>query len=67
MVALPKSIIAQLRTMKYPSKTFTMKEWKRAFAMNGYGAGKTIKWLEYYVEQGLIEELPDGNFTCVLW
>jgi len=66
MVALPKSILAQLRTMKYPSKFFTLDEWKKAFAMNGYGKQKTIKWLQYYIDNGLIEETEMG-FTCTTW
>lgn len=67
MVALPKSILASMRTEIYPRKAFTPKEFKTAFAKHGYGPAKTVKWLEYYMEVGLITELDDGRLTCATW
>lgn len=67
VVALPKSILASMRTEIYPRKAFTPKEFKTAFAKHGYGPGKTVKWLEYYLEVGLITELEDGRLTCTTW
>ena len=69
MAKLPKTILSDIRTNKYPSKEFTYRDFKKAFAMNSYGSKATAKWWDYFITNGIIVEVKNGQdiFTCSMW
>lgn len=67
MVALPKTVLDRMRMKKYPSKFFTTKDFLREFAIAGYGRPKAVKWLQYFIENEIIVEVDQSNFTCIWW
>ncbi len=69
MAKLPKTILSDIRTNKYPSKEFTYMDFKKAFARNSYGPKATAKWWDYFCANEIIVEVDLHNdvFTCTLW
>ena len=67
MVALPKTVLDQLRRSIYPRKSFTFAEMRDEFAKNGYGPKKVRKWFDYFVSCDIIKEEEDGSLSCIWW
>lgn len=67
MVALPKTVLEQIRMKKYPSKFFSLKEYEKQFALNGYGKNKAYKWLNYFTENEILVWTDNDTLTCPLW
>ena len=71
MAALPKTILEQVRRKNYPSKYCSWKDLQTQFALNGYGKGKFVRWLEYFCQNGILEEASRGEdgiiFYCPMW
>lgn len=67
MVALPKTILDEVRRMNYPSKSCTYEQLKRQFALHGYGQNKIGKWMQYFLDLEILKENSDGTLTCTMW
>ena len=55
MAQSPKNIMIRLGSA-LEGRTCTMKELRRAFFNAGYGPTKTAKWINLYLQEGIITE-----------
>lgn len=71
MAPSPRNIMERMGGSR-EGRPATMRELRKAFLDAGYGSGKAAKWINLYIEEGILTEVQrnengDMLFDCEWW